>query len=379
MPVIVWIFGRDQAAPLNYVPITIADSEVKFTPFGSNDYLQVVSSAVDQAGGRAFVTELAQPTGALRPASDPTATLLMQQYPYLTRLYTRISPEEMTIDPTFDVSPGLPNVSNVHDLRDRPPPWTCNDNFTTPRSVGGAGPSPTLMAGKRYAQRLGEGGVPKGWALFAIVGVSVLAVAWRRPSALTSATSAAGRVRWTRLVPRLTRDGVVLLFAEMLVLQGIHELEHVVQVLQRTALGISKGAGLLGSVFDIEPVHMVYNAAFLLLIGLVWVGCRRDFGAIPRRGPLVTRLLAIAFVFQTWHSIEHVVKMWQYVETGLNGTPGILGYWIPVVFLHLGYNTALYVPVVLAFFLGGFHTATVRVLRGMLWGRAGRRRPRLAS
>jgi len=379
MPVVVWIFGRDQAAPLNYVPLTIADSEVKFTPFGSNDYLQVVSSAVDQAGGRAFVTELAQPTSAMRAASDPTATLLMQQYPYLTRLYTRISPDEMTIDPTFDVSPGLPNVSNVHDLRERPAPWTCNDNFSTPRSVGGSGPSPMLMAGKRYAQRLGEGGVPKGLALFAIVAASVLAVAWRRPTVLGSVRSSAGRLGAPRLLPRLTRDAVVLLFAEMLVLQGVHEIEHIVQVVQRTMLGISQGAGLLGSVFDIEPVHMVYNGAFLVLIGLVYGGCRRDRGAIPRQADRVMQLLVASFVFQIWHTIEHVVKMWQYVETGLNGTPGILGYWIPVVYLHFGYNTLLYAPIVAAFFLGGFHTATMRVLREMLRGRTSSRRPRLAS
>ena len=66
------------------------------------------------------------------------------------------------------------------------------------------------------------------------------------------------------------------------------------------------------------------------------------------------RLLGVAFVFQTWHTVEHAAKMVQFFQTGLNGTPGILGYWIPIVYLHLGYNTALYLPVVLAFFIGGF-------------------------
>lgn len=51
MPVIVYIFGKEQTQTLNYVPITIADSEVKFSPFGGNDYRQVVVQAVDQAGG----------------------------------------------------------------------------------------------------------------------------------------------------------------------------------------------------------------------------------------------------------------------------------------------------------------------------------------
>src|ERR1043165_6082944 len=68
MPVIVWIFAKDQTQSLNFTPITIADSEVKFNPLGANDYRQVVSQDVDQAGGRAFVTELAQPTSAIRAA-----------------------------------------------------------------------------------------------------------------------------------------------------------------------------------------------------------------------------------------------------------------------------------------------------------------------
>ena len=381
MPVIVWMFARDQVAPLNFVPITVADSEVKFTPFGQNDYIQTVSRAVDQAGGRAFVTELAQPTSAVRPPTDPTATLLMQQYPYITRLYTRISPEEMTMDPVFDVSPDLPNVSNVHDLRDQPAPWTCTDTFQTWRSVGSSGPPPSMMAGRRYVQWLGQGGAPKGWAFFAIVALTVLVV-WRRSQALaaTARVSATGRAGASKLAslitPRMTREGVALLFLEMMILQGVHEMEHIVQVVQRTALGISKGAGMLGSVFDIEPVHMVYNVGFLVLLGLVYQGCRRDPGAIPRRADLVMRLLVVSFVFQIWHSIEHVVKMWQYIETGLNGTPGILGYWVPIVYLHLGYNTWLYAPIVYAFFAGGFHLASARVVRSMFGRRV---RPRLAS
>jgi hypothetical protein len=383
MPVTVWLFAKDQAAPLNYVPITVADSEVKFTPFGQNDYQQTVSRVVDQAGGRAFITELAQPTSALRPPSDPTATLLMQQYPYVTRLFTRISPDEMTIDPVFDVSPGLPNVSNVHDLSNKPTPWQCTDNFSTWRSVGSAGPPPTLLAGKRYVQSLGYGGVPKGWAFFAIVAATLLVVWKRRPAlAATARASETGRAGLRRLaqrlIPRVSREGVALLFLEMMILQGVHEMEHIVQVVQRTALGISKGAGMLGSVFDIEPVHMVYNVGFLVLLGLVYQGCRHDVRAIPRRADLVMRLLQVSFVFQIWHSIEHVVKMWQYIETGLNGTPGILGYWIPVVYLHLSYNTLLYAPIVVAFFAGGLHLASAKVVRGMLHGRRASG-PRLAS
>jgi len=166
----------------------------------------------------------------------------------------------------------------------------------------------------------------------------------------------------------------------MMVLQGIHEVEHIVQVVQRTMLGIGNGAGMLGSVFDIEPVHMVYNVAFLALLTAVYLGCRRDIGAIPKNPSQVMLLLKVSFVFQIWHTIEHVVKMWQYFQLGVNGTPGILGYWFPVVYLHFWYNTLLYVPIVIAFFVGAFHTATARLVREMVTGRRRRgTRARMAS
>jgi hypothetical protein len=166
------------------------------------------------------------------------------------------------------------------------------------------------------------------------------------------------------MLKRLTRDAVALLFLEMMVLQGFHEFEHIVQVYQRTILGIGNGAGILGSVFDIEPVHMAYNLLFLVLISAVYAGCRRDPSVIPANRDRVMRLLQISFVFQIWHTIEHVVKMYQYVQTGLNGTPGILGYYYSVVYLHFWYNTLLYIPIVIAFFVGGFHIASMRALRG---------------
>src|SRR3954451_937326 len=100
---------------------------------------------------------------------------------------------------------------------------------------------------------------------------------------------------------RLTRDAVALLFLEMMVLQGFHEMEHIVQVYQRAVLGIGNGAGMLGSVFDVEPVHMVYNLAFLVLLGGVWIGCRRDPRAIPAKPEQVMLLLKASFVFQIWH------------------------------------------------------------------------------
>jgi hypothetical protein len=200
MPVIVWIFAKDQTQTLNYVPITVADSEVGFSPFGGNNYRQVTSQVVDQAGGRAFITELAQPTSALRPPSDPDVTLLFQQYPFLTRHYTRISPEEMTSDPTFDIVPGLPALSNVHDLSDKPAPWNCSDDGNTFKPVADAGPPPWMMAGGRYLGRFEKGGAPKAGLMFAIVALTMLAIF--RPTFVGSAAARTAKAwRWSVAVP----------------------------------------------------------------------------------------------------------------------------------------------------------------------------------
>ncbi len=40
--------------------------------------------------------------------------IMLTEHPYLTRLFTTLSPEEMAWDPMFAFNPDLPDVSNVH-------------------------------------------------------------------------------------------------------------------------------------------------------------------------------------------------------------------------------------------------------------------------
>jgi MYXO-CTERM domain-containing protein len=90
-----------------------------------------VSSESDKVGGQAFVTEYAKPTseltmqlqGMFAPTDDgmkaKTAILdVLSQHSYITRLYARMSAEEMTVDPTFMVAGNGADVDNVHDLSD---------------------------------------------------------------------------------------------------------------------------------------------------------------------------------------------------------------------------------------------------------------------
>ncbi|MBV70445.1 MAG: hypothetical protein CMH52_03765 [Myxococcales bacterium] len=130
MGVKVWILGDQKYGARNVPDIAIGDDEVvmDFNRW-ENNYLPLVARKVDAAGGKGFVTELAEPTERLVEmvrdsvvpdrvgqegidARDALAELLASK-PYITRLYTRLSPEEMDIDPIFERIDG-PDVSNIH-------------------------------------------------------------------------------------------------------------------------------------------------------------------------------------------------------------------------------------------------------------------------
>lgn len=180
MGMIVHLLGGHRAIPSNYRHVVINEAAVEWRGGGAN-YQDVVSQAVDEAGGRAFTTDYAGPidpqiTQVLAPYDGdllaelaaattfgeiatliPDATnpdyqrifnelfsevdrewdmpadgflladrLMNELNPIyeqigqlffsaetLTRLYTTLSPEEMTVDPLFTFNPDLPEVSNL--------------------------------------------------------------------------------------------------------------------------------------------------------------------------------------------------------------------------------------------------------------------------
>jgi hypothetical protein len=194
-----------------------------------------------------------------------------------------------------------------------------------------------------------------------------------REESIVSGPNGAGRRaalerRIGQLRAALTRDeaprpALALTFVGLLVLQGVHEVEHVVQVIQRYALRIPDGAGVLGHVFDIEPVHLAYNLAFFWLVVVLYrlAGAHRpDLWA---RGMIAWWLLTVTLVLQSYHVVEHVFKIAQFWDTGRNGTPGILGSTFDLVWLHFWFNTLEMGLLVAAYVAGGFHHRLGRDLR----------------
>jgi MYXO-CTERM domain-containing protein len=120
MGVVVFILGDKRYQPANWPDLTIdpADIEFDYYDYRSN-WASLVARAVDDAGGQGFVTEMAGPTAPLaelaraRTPSDPDQLAaqealleLFDSHSYITRMYTRLSAEEMVSDPMFRRSSG---------------------------------------------------------------------------------------------------------------------------------------------------------------------------------------------------------------------------------------------------------------------------------
>jgi hypothetical protein len=175
----------------------------------------------------------------------------------------------------------------------------------------------------------------------------------------------------------LFESRALTVFLALVLFQGFHELEHITQVVQIYVLGIANGAGLVGSLVNVEPLHFAYNTLYLGLLIAVYVllGLHEDG---PRAvGPVVTALVTFALAFQMWHELEHVFKLVQFFALGVNGTGGIFGQGpgavfplVPISVLHLAYNTVAYVPALAAFLMVSRQSAGERITRHSVVGSA---------
>ena len=142
MGVMTWFYAEKQAVPVNYAEMRIMDQELIFTSFGTSNYRQLMGEKADEYGGQAFITEYAAPTREL-VVTHPLLQELASRYPYVTRLNTVISPEEMTVDPTFQYDAQRKDVSNIHDLSDYTGLYDCEPRVSRPIvNQGGQNPPP---------------------------------------------------------------------------------------------------------------------------------------------------------------------------------------------------------------------------------------------
>jgi len=141
----------------------------------------------------------------------------------------------------------------------------------------------------------------------------------------------------------------------MFLIQSFHMLEHFVQVAQKFALSIRPAHGLIGAL-DLEWVHVAYNTAVIIPMVAIFLyaGFHRR-GSWPWKKPWIAYLFTAGVLVQGYHINEHLVKIVQHIQTGIQGTPGILGPFFDLALLHYYLNVFQYLPIMFVFFGYGFH------------------------
>lgn len=220
-----------------------------------------------------------------------------------------------------------------------------------------ADPAVDVYAGSVEVERFPLSHWPRGWQGAALPGlwVTLMAIAVvivlrvlarpvaRRLAARWSSASSPSASRTT-----LGRDLLITTF----VVQILHVGEHVVQVWQVHAADAEIRKGLAGQWFDTEWLHLGFNGVVLGgLAGGAWL-YRHELAR--RFGPLLAWLLA-AVVVQSWHVAEHVVRVVQYLDSGVSPAPGIIGDDLGLVWFHFGINVSV---------IAGISVAVARLLVG---------------
>jgi hypothetical protein len=135
--------------------------------------------------------------------------------------------------------------------------------------------------------------------------------------------------------------GTALLLVGIAV-QTFHMLEHIVQLYRVRMDGLPSRGALVGSLVDTEWVHFVYNALVVVGLGMLLLLRRRGWNPPGHNLVRGDRLILAAALFQSYHVVEHSLKVAQHVVTGAKVNPGILGNHFDLVLLHFGLNAAIY-------------------------------------
>ena len=140
--------------------------------------------------------------------------------------------------------------------------------------------------------------------------------------------------------------------------------EHLFQAYQVYYLEwpIPESLGMLGLYFPwlVSSEILHYGYALVMIAGIWWL--RESFTGRARFWWMV------AFWIQFWHHIEHLALQYQ-AAAGWNffGSPvpmSFAQYWIPRVELHLIYNTAVFIPMVVGMYYHMFPETEEEVAHG---------------
>jgi hypothetical protein len=145
-------------------------------------------------------------------------------------------------------------------------------------------------------------------------------------------------------------------FVIVVIVQGIHVVEHIVQLLQVTVFDVpsDRAFGLLGYVVNFndtaEWLHLAFNASYLVSLYVLVVNFDRLIDTTVPRWVFLVFLCGAAGI-ETWHMTEHVVIISHVIRNGGCPCPGIgdqaLG--VTDIQLHFAYNVLAYTATVVPF------------------------------
>jgi hypothetical protein len=153
----------------------------------------------------------------------------------------------------------------------------------------------------------------------------------------------------------LGRPAFVFMSA-VVVIQGGHVVEHVVQLAQVLVFGVAEddALGLLGYVVQFngteEWLHLAYNGFYLLaLYALILPLWRITPDVLPMR--VFAFFVAASVWLETWHMVEHGVIISRVIANGGCPCPGIgdVALGLSDTILHFGYNVLAYAGVAVAY------------------------------
>ncbi len=155
---------------------------------------------------------------------------------------------------------------------------------------------------------------------------------------------------------RSLRSGFLPLFTGVVIVQGIHVSEHIIQLIQVFVLGVpdDDALGLLGYVFQFEGteewLHLAFNATYLLALSLLLLPLRRR---VPHPVPVwaFTTFVAGAVGLESWHMIEHGVIITNVILHNGCPCPGIgdVALGLSDTILHFSYNSITFLALVVPF------------------------------
>lgn len=171
------------------------------------------------------------------------------------------------------------------------------------------------------------------------------------------------------LAPTAEPSKLYRFFVAVVVIQGLHLIEHIIQLLQVEVWSVPEddAFGLLGYVVNFngteEWLHLGFNTLFLLSLIVVALGMHHLTPAGSRSLP---RAAWLSFVIggvglESWHITEHSVIIANVIRNDGCPCPGIGDRALDVsdTQLHLGYNLVAYAAAVIGFL-------TVRRVRARL-------------